>query len=501
MVGHTERDHLDPFSGPSATPPASAVERIVAELADCTEVELDERIRSLELQRRRIDAEMALTIAAAERTSLHLADGYRTMKAYLRATCNWSNPEVAAQRRLAKALDRVPGLAEALHVGHIGGPQADAFARTASNPRIADRLAEFAPALLDIAEHHRFDDFQVALRRFETLADTDGAHRHRDEAIDDRNVHITTVAGSLHLDATGGDPLVNTELEAIFRRFCEHEFRADAAARRDAYGDDATGMPLPRSHKQRSYDAFVDIMRRANTSLDHTGDAPNGAEPLVNIIIDERTWALVLADMGLAPDTNLAGDTIDPFTGMPATAAHDLLADLTSDPAAFAAMRCETSDGTVVHPHDVLRAALAGHVRRVVVGARSVPIDLGRKSRLFTGPARDAAKLLIRHCEHAGCDLPADFCQVDHVTEWADLGCTDQDNAAVACGPHNRLKHRRRYTTRRDRHGHSYTIRPDGTVILPVGARAPDLTDYIRGLTRDVITSPSARLFVASIEG
>jgi hypothetical protein len=32
---------------------------------------------------------------------------------------------------------------------------------------------------------------------------------------------------------------------------------------------------------------------------------------------------------------------------------------------------------------------------------------------------------------------------------------------------------RRKFTRRRSIHGQSYTIRPDGTIILPVGARPP----------------------------
>ena len=76
-----------------------------------------------------------------------------------------------------------------------------------------------------------------------------------------------------------------------------------------------------------------------------------------------------------------------------------------------------TASGTPLHPHDVLRAVLAGHVRRVVVDSQGVVIDMGRKTRLFTGAAREAAKLLVRRCDHAGCDLPEDFCEVDHVTD------------------------------------------------------------------------------------
>jgi hypothetical protein len=466
------------------------VDDVAGELFDATDAELDERVRALELLRRRVDAETALTLATVEQRRMYLADGHRSMKGYLRATCNSSNPTIAAERRLAKAADGVPGLADALQRGRIGVAQAAAMARVYRNVRVRDRLVEFAAMLLELAERYCYDDFVIALARFETLADTDGAHRTRDEQLDGRNVHVTTVGGELHLDANGGDPVVNDELQAIFRRFCDNEFRIDAAARRAEHGDDASGKPLARTHTQRSYDAFVDMLRRANTHLDTDTNAPAAPNPLVNVIVDHRTMALVLADAGLAPTTTLTGDPIDAFTGLPAHSTGDLLADLVADPDAFARMRCETATGTPLHPHDVLRAVLAGHIRRVVVDTHSVVIDMGRKTRLFTGPAREAAKLLVRRCNHAGCDLPQDFCEVDHITEWVDNGTTDQINAGIDCGPHNREKHRKKFTRRRSVHGQSYTIRPDGSIILPVGARPPTFPDESDDDAADTLDDP-----------
>jgi len=453
------------------------VDDVAGELFDATESELDERVRTLELLRRRVEAEMALTLSRVEQRRLYLADGHRSMKGYLRATCNWSNPDVASERRLTQAVDGVPGLADALQTGRVGVAQAGALARVYRNRRVRDRLVHFAAMLLELAERYCYEDFVIALKRFEMLADPDGAHCERDEQIAGRNVHVTTVGGELHLDASGGDPLVNEELEAIFRRFCEHEFRKDSALRRAEHGADASGKPLDRTHQQRSYDAFADMMRRANASLDTTAGAPSAPDPLVNLIVDRRTWAMVLADAGLAPTSTFSGDPIDPFTGLSVHTTGDLLADLVADPDAFANMRCETANGTPLHPHDVLRAALAGHIRRVVVDAHSVPIDMGRKTRLFTGAARQAAKLLVRRCDHAGCHLPEEFCEVDHVTEWVDLGTTDQINAGVDCGHHNREKHRRKFTSRRSVHGQSYAVRPDGTIMLPVGVRPPTFPD------------------------
>ena len=44
-----------------------------------------------------------------------------------------------------------------------------------------------------------------------------------------------------------------------------------------------------------------------------------------------------------------------------------------------------------------------------------------------------------RGCTSPGCDVPAAWCQVHHVTDWARGGRTDIDELTLACGPDNRL--------------------------------------------------------------
>jgi hypothetical protein len=445
------------------------IDSLVEELSGCSDCELDARVRAIELERRRLDAELAVTVAEIDRRGSYADDGHRSITAYLRATCNSSDADAKKLTRLAHATT-VPGLADALHEGRIGAAQAHELAAVHANRRVRDRLAEFAAMLLDHAERLSFVEFRTCVKRFVVLADLDGAHRDLDTTITNRHAHVVNLNGELHLHGGGGDPLINAELELIFRRFCELEYDADVAARRDQHGDDAELHQLPRTPAQRGYDALVALMRHAAANLD-AERPPRRADWLVNILIDHHTFAALLAAAGLAPDaTSLTGDTIDPFTGL--TTPSDLLTDLLHG-GDLATRRCETTTGVVLHPHHVLQAALAGHIRRVVLGANNVPINLGRKVRVFTGPARDAARLLAVRCDHRGCNLPADLCQIDHSTEWNAQGRTDQINAGVECGGHNRLKHHKRWRTRRDTHGHLHTIRPDGTIILPVGMRPP----------------------------
>jgi hypothetical protein len=190
---------------------------------------------------------------------------------------------------------------------------------------------------------------------------------------------------------------------------------------------------------------------------------PAGAqrpEPLVNILYTAHRAGRALAAHGLAADAEV-------FTTPSGPASTD---DLLTD-------RCETSTGVAVSDHDALRAMIHGQVRRAVVDTAGVTIDLGPRRRLFTGSARQAAQLVALTCSHPGCDIPAEFCDVDHLVRHTDSGPTNQRNAAPVCGSHNRYKERAGLRSRRASNGRTYLIRPDNTVIAPVGQLPPTWTD------------------------
>lgn len=428
---------------------------------------LDDRIRTIELERRRLDAELAAAIAVADHRRLQAVDGHRSISAYLRATLNCSTSEANRLRGAAKAVDNIDGLGDAWLNGTIGSSQAARFAVLHGNQRVRDRVSEFAPILLNHAVELSYSDFAKCLDRFVALADADGVHNERDYAIEHRDTQVRDVGGVLDINGHGGDGNITSELIAIHRRFTEAEYQADLAARRAEFGDAADQHPLPRTVPQRRFDAMVEIFRRAATA-EKLGGA---ADPLVNIVIDATTWAALLAESGLAPTTSLDGQTIDPFTGL--ARPDELLGDLVASANELRTRRCETTNGVMLHPHDVLRAALAGHVRRVVVDSAGVTIDMGRRRRLFEGPARDAARLLISSCEHPGCELPTEMCDVDHAEEWANGGCTDQTNSRIRCSSHNIDKTKHQWRSKQATNGHNYTIRTDGTIMLPAGAKPP----------------------------
>lgn len=439
-----------------------------------TDVELDQRLRRRELQMRRLQAEQAVLIALCRSRGVFRADGHRSINAYLRATLNASPAEAARLRRVSAACEASPELGEALFDGRVGMTQIVEIARIHGNPRTRPFFATVAPIFLERAEHCPSRELAADITDFINLADQDGSFDDLAADVEHRTAGIGVVGTTLDVRVSGGDPLVAAEVVASFDWFCQQEFRRDVDARRALHGDDADAHPLPRTDGQRRFDAFITMVRAARQH----GDGTRPADVTVNVVADPETLRDSFADAGTVPADRLGdggGDAIERVE----IADHqidDIVASAARDPKGWTTRRCRTSTGIPLHPVLLARAALHAHIRRVVLGAEGVIVDAGRRRRLFTGAARDLAKLLTQACSHPGCLVSCTYAEVDHMDEWHDQGRTDQSNADVGCSAHNRFKHQARWRTRRDDTGRPFRIRPDGTAVLPVGAREPDFT-------------------------
>jgi hypothetical protein len=409
---------------------------VVAEVAGLGDAALCERFVALEAQLRRSEAELAVVVAEVERRGRYGVDGHRTVRGWLRAMGGWSGAQTVVRCRLARLVTALPACGEALHDGRLGVAQAVELANAAANPRCGDQLADVADVLVHQAAVLPFEDFRTCVRRWEALADSDGAHRSAEAAHERRRASVIELDGTLHVTATGG-PVDAAVMGEIFARFCDAEFATDVAAARARYGDDAPISALARTDAQRRFDALRAIFDAAATAPIE-GRTP---EPVVNIVVDQVTFENHLARRGLIP--------------MP-----DDLPDLS-----VLQRRCETSSGVALDPDTVLAAALHGWVRRVVLDSTGTVTDMGRRRRLFTGAAREAVRLQAGRCIWPGCTIPAGRCQIDHTDSWtAQRGPTRPDNGAPMCGHHNRWKERG-YRTRRDDEGIWHVHRPDGSEI------------------------------------
>ncbi len=426
------------------------IRQLIEDYVELSSAELDEVLEAAEHDRRVAEAKLAAASAVISNRGSYRDAGHSSMRVHLKAVTNCSGSEANRIRKRAAVVNDHAAIGDAWLAGHVGTDQIDRLASARAHPRAGHRFAEFAPQLLTHAEHLEYSDFAQVVDHFEQQADPDGAFDDQQFQEDERFASVAVTNGAVDVRASGGNPLVAAEIDAVFKLAVEAEFDKDCVARRAEFGDDAVAHPLARTSQQRKFDALHSIfMSYAAVPADATTP-----KPLVNIVIDAATFAALLEGHGLRDGNDVLGGPGD----------TDLLA-----------RRCATSTGTPVHPDVALRAAISGRVRRVIIDADGVIVDAGRTRRLFTGSARDAAQLLVTTCTHRGCAVPAELCQVDHRNEWAaDAGRTDQANAIPLCGSHNRWKHTEGLRTRRAANGRVRLIRSDGSVIKPVGERDPE---------------------------
>lgn len=426
--------------GAVRTSPASRVRSALADLtADLPHLtrgaDLAELLTQLELITRSVEAATVEVMARADRADAFRDDGHGTLTGWVRSIIKWSPSEASARARTATATHTYPTLVERLHAGTLGVAQARRLAGLHANRRVRDELPIVFDTLADIAGALPYEDFNTAVLRWEQLADADGAHRHADVVHDSRDASVHPVGDTVYVDAHVGTAQGALILE-VFERYVEAELRHDLETR-DALGL-TTISDLPRTAAQRRADALHAIFCSAAV-----GSSP-APEPVVNILVDADTYEAALVAMHN----------------------DERLPSLARRPEDIHRRRCETTSGLVLDPIDVAVASLLGHVRRVVIASDGTVIDLGRKSRLFTGAAREAVWVRRRRCVWPSCTRL--HCEVDHRIPWSEGGRTSPDNGDPLCAKHNRWKTRGYRTHMNPRTKAIEVTRPDGTTISPV---------------------------------
>jgi hypothetical protein len=341
----------------------------------------------------RLAASKARLTAAFDARRAYAADGSKTAAAWLARKTNGSPATLRAQTRLARRLRNMPATAAALAAGDISERHAEVLGGLASSARkvVADAFGDAEPKLVEYAKTLEFDQFVVAVRYWESVVDQDGIE---DQAAADhasRHVHLSqTFRGNWALDGQL-DPVTGEEVHTELRRIERELFEADWAAAKAIHGDDTRLDHLARTPAQRRADALREMARR---SAAKPADAKDPKPLLVVHLGDESLKRL-----------------------------------------------CEMASGTVIAPGQLVPLLGDAEVERIVyAGASRRVVDLGRRSRFFTGALRRAIQLRDRRCTEPGCTTPADDCDVDHRLPYTKDGRTDQDNGDCKCPHHNRHK-------------------------------------------------------------
>jgi hypothetical protein len=151
----------------------------------------------------------------------------------------------------------------------------------------------------------------------------------------------------------------------------------------------------------------------------------------------------------------LASGKLGQHNGLPASiVVTTTLADLEA-----AAGTAVTGGGSMLPMSDVIRLARHAH-HYLAVFDNGKALALYHTKRLASPGQRIVLYAKDRGCSSPGCDVGGYYCEVHHVTDYAQCQTTDIDNLTFACGPHHRILRPGGWATRKRANGDTEWIPP-----------------------------------------
>jgi hypothetical protein len=366
--------------------------------------ELERGIEELERLSLAAQAKKLRWVAEAERRAVFRRDGYVSSTEWLSDRLNLARGTAKEQLKTAQVLATVPEVKEAMSNGEVSASSVRVLtAAWESHPEAFEATGSM---LVEAAKTKPIGDLRRTVEDWRHRQDQDKGMEEARKARERRRLDICpTASGRVRvggeLDPEGGEHVM-TALQAMV----DSEVKG--------------GRMDLRTPKQLRADAMVELARRYLAS----GDRPavGGERPHVTITMD-----------------------VDVLKGM-----KEGTADL--------------DHGGVVHQETARRLACDASVRRVVLGPRSEPLDVGRKTPVVPAALRRALIARDRGCRFSGCRRPPAWCEAHHIQHWAKGGETSLSNCVLLCARHHHLIHEEGFKVEITDAGPEFT-RPDGSVV------------------------------------
>jgi hypothetical protein len=371
-------------------------ELLAVDVRFLTDTQVHDLTIGLQHQAARLAAATANATDSWDARRVWAGDGSKSASARLARECAMDPQLASVEVRRARKLRTMPATAAALASGSLSVDYADLLAR-ANTGQAAALFARDEQLLVNLIGSMRFATAKKTVAYWRSNADDENDKKRVDRQKSRRHgCADRTFNGGVHV--SGFLPRVaGTAFFDEFRRIERQLFEADLGEARRLHPDDPM-THLARSGAQRGADAMVIMAERSAST-------PEGARkpaPLFTVLVNYET---------------------------------------------FAGRVCELEDGAVVQPSELREFLAEADIERIVFAGPSRVVDVGQRTRFFTGALRRAIQVRDRHCQDpSGCDEPISRIEVDHKEEFEDGGLTTQANGQLSCGFHNRRKHRTKHT-------------------------------------------------------
>ncbi|MGH7477919.1 MAG: DUF222 domain-containing protein, partial [Longimicrobiales bacterium] len=334
--------------------------------------------------------------------------------------------------RVARALERLPLLSEAMRRGELS------YAKVRAATRVA--TPENEARLLELARHGTASHMERVVRAWRRV---DRLEEQREEQKRHERRHL-----SLYIDEDGTyvvrgrlAPEVGALLERALQAASD-ALRAETRRTRAGCDDAATSaIPDPQpSPRQRRADAIGLV---AEWALGGDGAAGKARGSRYHVVVHVDAEAL-RAGAGSGQSVLENGARVSAETSR--------------------RLACDAARSVMTHAPD------------------GTSLDAGRRTRAVPAAIRRALDHRDGGCRFPGCGLG--FCDAHHIVHWADGGATRLDNLMLLCRRHHRAVHEDGFRVRLRGSGQVVFERPDGRPLPDVPAAPRLARDPVASLMR-----------------
>lgn len=339
----------------------SAIEAFrVDSLPELPDARLEEDFAEIHRAVEALEVERLRRLAEIDRRCLFERDGHLTTAAWLVAGLRMAWGRARALVRLARSLEHMSGALRALEAGNVSVGAAAVLADARSlDP---DAYARDERVLVDAATRHGIADLHRVVGHWRQAVERERGGDPDERLRTRRRLHASpTFMGMVRVDGDLDPENGETVLTAL-RAVLDGEARS--------------GSRDERNPAQRRADALGEICRQWLDGAERPSVA--GERPHLTVTVSAEALA-----RGAAAELDHVG------------------------PVSSAVAR---------------RLACDGSIQRVVMSARSEPLDVGRRTPVVSAAMRRAVIVRDRHCRFPGCDRPHAWCDTHHVVHWADGG-------------------------------------------------------------------------------
>ncbi len=356
------------------------------------DAELHELVVAIQRERARLGAAAATLVAQWERRAIWRKDGSLSAAARLARETRTSRGSSGLELRRARQSHTMPATMAAIADGRLSLDHLDLLGR-ANQPWCEAKFAAAEQDLVDKCAGLRYPQAVKVIDYWLQHADATRTEEEAERRLHEVDAHVSeTLDKKVRVDADL-DPIGGAIFKAEFDRLERELYLADQR------------NGVERSNAERRAAALIEMATRSAT-MPANGRRP---QPLFTVLIGDDTLRRI----------------------------------------------CELSNGIVIAPGQLVPYLDTALLESILFDGPSTIISASYR-RNFTGAVRRAVEVRDCHCQHpAGCDTPAERCDVDHIIPVADGGITSQFDGRIECPPHNR---------NRTKHDHGATPQPERTL-------------------------------------